>query len=130
MATSAGTERATLSLRAVTSLASWLISTARRVARITEDMIVNFEGRGTLVLPPESSPASIEVEYCFEFHRTPGRSATNAYSREEAKGRVKVPPGTNLQNGVYLLRMSDGREQWVMKDDEDWSFSSAGAATG
>jgi hypothetical protein len=93
-------------------------------------MIVKFDGRGTLLLPPGSSPASIGVEYCFEFHRTAGRSSTNAYSREEAKGTLKTPPGTNLQNGVYLLRMSDGREQRVMKDDDDWSFSSAGAATG
>jgi hypothetical protein len=91
---------------------------------------VKFEGRGTLVLPPGSSPASMEVEYCFEFHRTPGRSPTNAYAREEATGTLKVPPGTDLENGVYLLRMSDGREQWVMKDNQNWSFSSAGAATG
>lgn len=91
---------------------------------------MKFDGRGILVLPPGSSPASIEVEYCFEFHRTSDRSPSNAYSREEATGTVRVPPGTDLQNGVYLLRMSDGREQWVMKADQDWSFSTAGAATG
>jgi len=91
---------------------------------------VKFHGRGTLVLPPGSAPASVAVEYCFEFHRTPGRSPTNPYSRDEAKGTVELPPGVELQNGVYLLRLSDGREQWVMKDSGNWSFSTAGAATG
>ena len=95
-----------------------------------EDVIVKFDGRGTLVLPPESSPAAVEVEYCFEFHRTQGRSATNPYSGEEAKGTVKLPAGMDVRNGVYLLRLSDGREQWVMKDGKSWSFSTAGAATG
>lgn len=95
-----------------------------------EYVSVKFDGRGTLVLPPETSPASVEVEYCFEFSRTPGRSPTNPYSSDEAKGTVKLPAGMDLQNGVYLLRLSDGREQWVMKDGGNWSFSTAGAATG
>ena len=82
-----------------------------------------FAGMGTLHPVTGSLPPPISVEFSFDITSTPLRQRPGLPpppARLHGRGNVSVPAGVSLDDGIYRLRTSDGREERVQKLGADW----------